>query len=159
MGLDVSAYRQVLKVDCVGPNEYECGHAYLCPNEDFPGQADGMQPGCYVFAQRSRYEQEVSRSYTGYGLWLEWLAETVLGFSANAIWKDPERFVGSPFFELINFSDCEGIIGPVTSAKLAMDFVSHREWVEAADQEARTTYEKFAQLFAIAADSGAVQFH
>ena len=53
---------------------------------------------------------------------------TLAGYAgADDAW---ERTDG-PFWELINFSDCEGVIGPKTSAKLAGDFAAFQEKADA----------------------------
>ena len=71
------------------------------------------------------------------------------------------------FSELINFSDCEGVIGNVVSKKLYKDFVSNAEsfikWVhqkfDAYDSELLLQkYRKFETAFKTAKDGGAVEF-
>ena len=76
-------------------------------------------------------------SYSGYGAWREKLAQLAgyepipysrsygdtkefMSYSAAA-WKSK----GGPFWELINFSDCEGYIGSVDAAKLYKDFADY----------------------------------
>ena len=76
-------------------------------------------------------------SYSGYGAWREQLAQLAgyepipytksygdkkefMSYSAAA-WKSK----GGPFWELINFSDCEGYIGSVDAAKLYKDFLDY----------------------------------
>jgi hypothetical protein len=86
------------------------------------------------------------------------------------IWEDHESFAGKPFVELICFSDCEGSIGPETSAKLAKDFADYeeqaREWAK--DRYADwhdefdwwfSKYENFKRAFELAAQGGFVMFH
>lgn len=67
---------------------------------------------------------------------------------------------GGPFWELINFSDCEGVLGPATSAKLAGDFAT---WQEKADQHPdeafRVLYARWRKACEMAADGGALVFH
>jgi hypothetical protein len=124
MGVDISAYRNVKRVMCDRGSEGECDHEYAHPNEDFPGRADDISRGCYEVADddKSEYEQGVHRAYSSYNRWRERLCAVVLGVQPDQVWNYPEHFAGKPFFELINFSDCEGVIGPQTCAKLAKDF-------------------------------------
>ena len=44
--------------------------------------------------------------------------------AAPKVRTNPEK-EGLPFVELINFSDCEGVIGPEVAAKLAKDFADY----------------------------------
>ncbi len=69
------------------------------------------------------------------------------------------------FRELIHFSDCEGFIGPKTSAKLAADFAAWRD--SAAAMAAQIDqgrwhlekYNEWARAFETAAKGGVVKFH
>ena len=64
-----------------------------------------------------------------------------------------------PFYELINFTDCDGTIGPEVAAKLARDFA---EWDERAQVVGGEWYEAYAEwrrCFEFAAHTGAVRFH
>lgn len=68
-----------------------------------------------------------------------------------------------PFWELINFTDCGGTIGPVVCQKLLKDFddfalrAAHFDWPEPGQAE---TFHKFHQAFReAAAANGAVIFH
>lgn len=79
-------------------------------------------------------EHIFSRGYSGYGNFREWLAKiagyepvnfTSFGQSSHAAacWDDVKGGgQKGPFSEMINFSDCEGTLGPVVCAKLAKDF-------------------------------------
>ena len=64
-----------------------------------------------------------------------------------------------PFYELLNFADNEGTIGPEAAADLARDFAEHRERVrpELDDYFART-YDHFEEAFKLAAGTGLVMF-
>lgn len=64
-----------------------------------------------------------------------------------------------PFSEQINFSDCEGTIGPVVSAKLAKDYAEFAEKAEAVDGYFWEKYQEWQVAFQLAADNGAVKFH
>lgn len=155
MGLAISAYKGIAKLECTEWEGCCSEHAVqLRPSADFMDQADGLEDGCY--SVRETMQRRVQASYSGYNRFREWLCGSVLAVTTRAVWNDPGKFKGRPFVELINFSDCEGVIGPLTSAKLAQDFDqfpalrNHYEYGE--------TYQKFAAMFAFAADSGAVHF-
>ena len=72
---------------------------------------------------------------------------------------------GGPFFELINFSDCEGTLGPVVVAKLAQDFAAFQAAVDLLPPEAHVGSYRFASQYAnwrraldLAAQDGAIKF-
>ena len=110
-------------------------------------------------------------SYSGYNHWREKLAEIAgypsietdrFGSGLKEMRHDAgAREAGSgPFYELIWFSDCEGIIGPITSAKLARDFADFQAKADAVEDDYwREKYGKWRQAFEMAAEEGAVDFH
>ena len=184
MGLDIT-YRSkirkaaesegLLPVDPEYPNEppetdYDNGYFRIYPNDFVAGQSDGLE-GVYRDEGESAHFR--AGSYSGYNQWRERLAE-LAGYepsphpgilhagepsSAATVWADPKP---GPFVELINFSDCEGVIGPVTSAKLAQDFAAFQEQADAVeDWEGwfREQYAKWRTAFETAAQGGCVEFH
>jgi hypothetical protein len=99
------------------------------------------------------------------------LAQFALGKTPEPVWADEEA--KGPFTELINFSGCEGYIGPVVAAKLAKDFADYQQRAEeyAANQgepdhgsedwsgdEWLEVYNDWRRAFEMAADGGAVIF-
>lgn len=161
MGLDVSAYRQIAPVPEVTDIDeaYAKGLVYLWVNADFPDRADSVMEGAYRYVER----MDVSHtSYDGYNIWRAWLCQAVLGVVPETVWANYEAFKDLPFAPLIHFSDCEGLFGPQTSARLARDFEAHRERVvqhpPPADADFVAWYDRFAKGFAMAADGGCVKF-
>lgn len=184
MGLDISAYKRVTKLDCVfdadgepiDPNTRE-GLDYDCQpyiNHDFPGRADDVENRAVYLAEESMGFS--AGGYGGYNAWRDELAK-MAGYPAIAVDRyntgnvqmrhDYGAFesTSGPFWETINFSDCEGVIGASVSAKLAKDFA---EWDERAKQYGESMqqpnwfYEKYQEwraAFEMAADGGMVQFH
>ncbi len=68
----------------------------------------------------------------------------MFGVDAKFIYSNIPAFEDKPFFDLIYFSDCEGLIGPAACARLAGDFDAHMRnfssrgwWYEKAEQWAR----------------------
>lgn len=178
MGLDVTAYRKVKKLDvlfnehgeAVDPSSREPIEDYFIAreSEDFPGRAAGLD-------NMAAYSYEESKSfwsggYSKYNYWREELAKMagypvsetdVYGrkeyLHALSAWNG--TITGGPFYELIDFSDCEGTIGPIVSRKLARDF---EEWTDRASAIGGSFYEKFMEwrrCFELASDAGAVRFH
>lgn len=182
MGLDISAYRRVTKLDVIFDEDGEAidkeTHEYVdCDvrvfaNPDFPGRAEGVEHRAAYKAQESMGFR--ADSYSGYNAWRNELAKLAgypktpyetygnvrVGHDAGA-WAAEK----GPFWELINFSDCEGTIGPVVSAKLAKDFSEWDERAKQYDQDnALDGYfykrlQEWRQAFEMASDGGLVDFH
>ncbi len=91
--------------------------------DDFPDRLDGLRPGMY----RGDQERHGGWSYGGYNRLRELLSEAAYGVEAREVWARPERFAShalSGLVALIHFSDCEGAIGPLTSARIAEALVA-----------------------------------
>tara|TARA_A100001037_G_scaffold79513_1_gene71528 strand:+ start:20921 stop:21415 length:495 start_codon:yes stop_codon:yes gene_type:complete len=107
-------------------------------------------------------------SYSSYGQFRQILSKSILGCSAEVVWMKEKEYKGSAFFELINFSDCEGYIGPETSEKLYMDFLLNaKKFVTYVhknidDKESRsyfiTLYDQWAKACQNASSSGILIF-
>lgn len=178
MGLDITAYSKLEKLDCVFDADGEPinpvtrepveGYFQAHISRDFPKQGDGL-------TDRAVYSYEKSEgfragSYSGYNAWRERLAE-LAGYPAEPSERDGKGLrhdegawsaKGGPFHELINFSDCEGDIGPVISAKLAKDFADFQDRADAImdhDGYWRDKYASWRRAFEMAAQNGAVSFH
>lgn len=165
MGLDITAYE---KVELVRPSEkydedrdtedYEAGLRFLYVEPSFPKHADGMVNGYYVpTGKQLRFR---AGSYSGYNHFRAKLCIAAIGVEPEVVWADLDAYADKPFFELVHFSDCEGIIGPTTSAKLAEDFkdISVRDRLPEQGWW-RESFDEWAKAFALAADTGVVEFH
>lgn len=157
MGLDITAYTQCRFVHGAEAwDDESCDDAdhiriYLGHPAHLP-RLDGLAPGCYVsdapaFGFRAG-------SYGGYNGWREALSLAALGVAPRDVCGSPGSYAGKPFVELIDFSDCEGAIGPRTSAKLAADFAAT---VPPPDDWG--AFANFAKAFQMAAADGWVVFH
>jgi hypothetical protein len=74
----------------------------------------------------------------------------------QTVWDNP---VDGPFMEIINFSDCDGVIGAEVSKKLAADFAEFQEKADLEDAMwFQKTYTDFRKAFEMAADGGCVVF-
>ncbi len=171
MGLDISAYGKVEYSHSNGEDIRDDNNETALHQPDFPARSDGLKEGIYkVFGGRHSFR---AGSYSGYNVWRNNLARMV-GTTADAVFQNTSEnpnFSG-PFVELISFSDCEGFIGPTTSAKLAEDFA---KWLDRArDWAADMTntglfidpgvywlekYTHWLEAFKLAANSGVVVFH
>lgn len=180
MGLDISAYRKLTKIDVTfdaddQPIDRKTGEPLddyyrVYANPDFPGRESGLVDRAVYGYEDS--EHVFSRSYGGYNRWREELAklagypkaERVMwgvkeDLHAMSLWSG--QVTEGPFYELINFADNEGTIGPVVAAKLLRDFI---EW----DDRAKAVeghpyfYQGYSELrrgLEMAADGGALDFH
>lgn len=176
MGLDISVFKNAKLVHEGGPTdeEYEDGfirHIYVI--EGFEPRLDGHPAGTYKGEYGDGFR---AGSYSGYNHWRGTLAAFSLEVDvdiaeytmAEAIWRTPEKFAHIAFFELINFADNEGSIGPTTSAKLAKDFASQeaaaKKWAKKnLDEDDREYflegYKNFKEAFEAVAGNGFVVFH
>ena len=162
MGLDITAY-------CCLQETSDPDATYLGSQpKEFVARTDGLAEGRYA-ASRSLHFR--AGSYSGYNRWRDELAK-LAGY--KAVWhKAPYDKTGEeshaagaweaaegPFWELINFSDCEGFIGPKTSAKLALDFAEFQPKADAVeDPWFRDLYARWREAFEVASNGGAVDFH
>jgi hypothetical protein len=176
MGLDITAYSKVEKVDVevdednrpLDENVYDnYARAWATGKR---GQNDQLEDGKFYSGDEAYGFR--AGSYGGYNEWRETLARLAgypltpykgfMGESAShaaACWGG----ASGPFSELIDFPDNEGCIGAVTSAKLAKDFADFDERAKYFDgDEDGWFYKKYLdwkEAFELAADDGMVQFH
>lgn len=164
MGLDISAYRKLSKagpemvLDEDGePQDYDT-YVQVLANTHFPERLEGLDnEGFYKFQDTLRFR---AGSYGSYNVWRSMLAKLAGFASDEAAWA-----VGKgPFYELIAFSDCEGDIGPVVSAKLVKDFARFEERaktfaISGGDTWFFEKYTDWKNAFEMAADGGMVSFH
>lgn len=175
MGLDITAYPHVILVGAEHkPTEEkfceaeEDGRYHLFITEtqatDWPLSIRGLEVGrCYVPGEGETFGFRAG-SYGTYNVWRELLSVYALGVKPETVWRYPERYVDQPFFELVNFSDCEGMIGPAACVDLAQDFAEHPEvreklLAEEPDGYYASKFDDWAKAFALAADTGLVDFH
>lgn len=170
MGLDITAYSKI-KLETKGLDEDGelidwDNHFKACINPDFPGRADDMEDG-----QAYSYEEDFAfraGSYGGYNGWREELAK-MAGYTAipyerygqselrhdAAAWEATE----GPFWELITFSDCEGMLGATVCKKLLADF---DQFASEADKDAsyfKESYRDWYKAVKLAANGGCIRFH
>lgn len=179
MGLDITAYS---RVEIVGfADDYDedleaddwTAEGYLHQdwiNPHFPHAvpADWPREGYVRYVVKGESHGFRAGSYGGYGQWREQLANIFLNIThechTNGFWEAVHASTGQPFYELINFSDCEGILyGPVCE-KLYTDFsVNRQHFIDnvAPDEFNYDVgkYDEWTKAFELAADNGLVSFH
>lgn len=78
----------------------------------------------------------------------------------NLNWKTEPCTPNTPFYELINFADNEGVIDFETSKKLYEDFISWRgKAYESNDERFINYYDEWTEIFNHAKENGVVDFH
>ncbi len=170
MGLDITAYKKLSKVESPvfdGDGQPEEGVRFYA-EANFLAQAEGIEDRTvYLYGAAHRFR---AGSYGGYNAWREelaklagypqtphrsrWSKETEM-LCAAAVWNGAK----GPFAELIDFSDCEGVIGPVVAKKLAADFAEFQPKADAIGDYFLERYNHWRKAFEMAADNGAVDFH
>lgn len=173
MGLDITAYRQLRAApEAEALPEDDRYDTYFKPMDftAFPGRIEGLTETWYAYDAENVLGFRAG-SYSGYNNWRESLAKLAgypavvedgyRTFASHAVgaWKA----ASGPFWELINFADNEGTIGPVAAAKLAKDFADFDEQAQAFDPDGDgwfyDRYTLWRQAMEMAADGGAVDFH
>lgn len=160
MGLDITAYS--------GLKQDDGGEVSFCQMDCFAGREEGIQLG-----RRYQPEDEFcfrAGSYSGYNAWREQLAK-LAGYPAvehDAYGKKEQSHAAGcwvsdfgPFYELINFADNEGTIGPVVAKKLLADFEQFEEKAREHQDDGwfYECYTNWKRAFKMASENGAVAFH
>jgi hypothetical protein len=170
-GLDVTAYEGLsivkspkLTVDGIpqSPNE-----VMLSPVE-FEERFAGLQSG-KVYKYQTSFDFRAG-SYSGYNYWRNELAKlagyeqtsytlfngkTELRYDAT-VWKAKK----GPFWELIDFSDAEGVIGPNACKRIYKDFLQYETAASKhPDEYFRSAYSDWKKAFSMCSKKGAIVFH
>lgn len=169
MGLDIIAYAQVKPVRKRNDSDEDYAEGRVCfymvPGfeQQFQGLDENMS---YTYEDSYSFG---AGSYSGYSEWRGQLAGLAgygadqlhagevadSDFYAQAAWSSN----GGPFYELINFSDYEGTIGPLVAAKLLHDFETFDEVAKEHPEEwFYRSYLRWLRAFELAANNGAVRF-
>lgn len=183
MGLDITAYS---KLQVLTPEEIKASERSIGVLVDFGeevitlsdsqikspnNQIRDMAPGTYYRSAETEEYDFRAGSYSGYGAYRKMLSECFLGARPEEVWRNESVYRGQPFFEQVNFSDCEGFIGPEVSAKLHEDYEEGRDqWYEflkelyAGDEDGikwrmMSIYDNWTKAFEVASDDGFVWYH
>lgn len=157
MGLDITAYSKVewaQEYDCDDEEPYERDLVLAYTNPDFPGREGTIRTGWYECKGESLGFR--AGSYSGYNRWREWLSDQALGVEPEHVWKRADEYAGRPFFALIHFSDCEGVLGPEVCGGLLADF---KAFQPVGDDYALDHYAYWTRAMELGADGGMVVFH
>jgi hypothetical protein len=166
MGLDIYALSNLEKstseVDAV---------IVLTENDEFGTRTD-FESGPYGETSKTEQLDFSAGSYGTYNWFRNQLSIAIYGHPAAKIWENIESYEGKPFIEIINFTDCDGVIGTEVSEKLYNDFVNNRPEllkyclntfkedvsIYSSFEYVIKTYDNFTEAFKLGKDSGLVIF-
>lgn len=170
MGLDISVYE---KAELTDPHEQtdECwdnGHQWAFCYDGMEQSLRGLVPERCYYTRGGKYFGFRAGSYGGYNQWREALSLAALGVAPELVWQHPDDYRDKPFYELVNFADNEGTIGPEAAQDLYQDFVDQESkilafWADNFDQNTREWFEQkyddWIKAFDLARGTGLVAFH
>jgi len=161
MGLDIWATSKVTPVAGTHDTD-ECDHAHAyIADPSFVRSIRGLvEDACYDTMPDAEGMSFRAGSYSGYTEFRKQLAEGA-GLDLSAIWADPLGHQDEPFFELLNFSDCEGTIGPEAAKDLYEDFLKYRTAFiskQRGDEYAIERYDNWTEACRLASDGGLISF-
>ena len=148
MGLHVTAYSEL--VPGRKDSELNITESMIAHSNSF-GKRCALSEGRYDY---KAFHDFPAGTYGGYNRFRDQLARAAGYESADSVW---ENNLKGPLSELINFSDCYGVLDSATSEKLAGDFnVVSTQKIE--DIRFMRVFNDFHKAFALAADGGCVVF-
>ena len=122
MGLDVCATGNLKRV---GNVDWDNDGVINIIHDDF--DYCDLEPGQYE--STGEYYSFRAGSYSGYNQFRKLLSLAANGISDSDVWESADASTSLPFYYLINFSDCEGTIGPGVAELLWDQFTTHRSRV------------------------------
>lgn len=177
MGLDISYYSNVIKTEIQDDRMLDEDYEFYTSNH-YEYQLGSLNNNTYYMkTDDSEKGHFVAGSYSGYNEWRNNLAIMAGYESSENVWKDctnmnmrflklnkinNKEIIFKPFYELINFSDCEGTFGPEISKKLYKDFVNFDDVAKEYSKDNHYFYKKYCEwkeAFRVASENGAVDFH
>lgn len=187
MGLDITYYSNIREVVDSDPDDddYPWSSAIYTHDLGFYYQLGSLK---LLTPYESTPESEIGHISIGYSSYNQWRRELSIlaGYESDKhVWSDTffnphvkyetlrKRKLKNlknenckikevkPFYELINFSDCEGVIGPEVSKKLYQDFVNFENKIRNCNMDSyfNNKYKEFKEAFRVASKNGAVSFH
>jgi len=150
MGLDVTAYKNIKWLRPIDRENDD--YDLRIDISDFAERAEDLKDGDYSYSDSYGFR---AGSYSGYNSWRNELALLAgFGSAKNAWTKD-----SGPFWELINFSDCEGTLGTFTCKKLLLDFKEFYAQAEKIGGYFFDLYKEWTIGMELAAENGCFNFH
>lgn len=122
MGLDITVFEKI-KISDIGISDTEENTIYI---DNTFNQNPGLKVGWYQTEGNSGSFRIGTYSY--YNEFRDALCYAIHGISAQEFWINSNNYIGSAFYEIIEFSDCEGVFGPDACRKLHNDFNTTNRW-------------------------------
>lgn len=170
MGVDITAYSHMALTEQHATTD-DCWDAngHLDVPDTWPDSTRGLEAGRhYGPTADTKTIDGFHMSYGGYNRWRESLSLAVLGVMPQDVWVDLDAYRDRPFFELINFTDCDGVLSASAAAALLADFREHRDayrtYLAREEAEDRAdwwaeSYDEYIEMLALAAHGGMVEYH
>lgn len=156
MGLDISFCASV-KVDPNPPVDHDA--LRVVQNHDsFVARAAPFKDGDHFTTDgaKARY----SSAYSSYNRIRDILCRKILGISAEELWADKAKRDEPGFAEMVNFTDCDGFIGPEPCARISAALATLPEdWIAAQEEWDATCIRRLRDGFAVAANGGCAEYH
>jgi hypothetical protein len=160
MGLDIRSYSNLKKGKETGDSVYiGKGPKHVARHE--------YTEGWYEPTLETEGHGFKAGSYGGYNIFRGHLCAAIHGVECEEFWTN-EDYEGTPFYELIDFSDCEGVIGVEESKKLHAEFMLHKHIFKKYIEEQVSSklmiedymelYDDWTKAFSISAQGGALFF-
>lgn len=176
MGLDVVAHQNIQKleldtniiaIDELGADPQFGNYWRVEKHDYFYDHAEGLDDDAF-YSSGDEVARFSAGSYSGYSAFREWLVELVDLANTEEKYKDmlPEGYEIT-FFEfdsLCNFSDCDGVIGPVYAQRLHEEFKAFEKIAESVSRHENhlygmyEVYKNFLKAFDMARKNGMVRF-
>lgn len=132
-------------------------------------KCEDMEGGKYTETDTTEEHHFRAGSYSGYNRFRRFLCESLVGVEVETLWASPDLYKDSPGFEMINFSDCEGILGTGVCKKLYPQLLENRNKFESylenrfsdGGDEVRwemATYDDFLEGFRLGSENGIVVY-
>lgn len=164
MGLDITAFSRIedtgIPVERFEWEELDVPHVYVNNHGPFHRSGGGLtNHHLYRATGESHSTSFRAGSYSGYNYWRSGLAVFATGHTVESYWG-AEGDIDLPFYELINFTDCDGAIGWEAAADLLIDFNNHYDaYAEVHSERETHLYELWTEACEVASDNGLIWFH
>ena len=142
-------------------------------NQDFPQHASEFKVDSsevqYVKQDDSEEFDFRVGSYSTYNKFRNLLSLAIHGIKVESLWDNEHKYAGTALWDLLNFSDCEGVIDSIVSTKILKDLEDNRDkFIEYLKKDTdigemdtehyAETYNNFINAFKLGANLGIVIF-
>lgn len=152
MGLDITVYQNIKLANEIENSNYDFTAFVI--EESWKDRIKNLEYGKH-YTGIAVYS--FGYGYSSHGWFRDQLANLT---QQNLTWREAPCTPNTPFYELINFADNEGVIDFETSKKLYEDFIAWREKAyESSDERFIDCYDEWTEIFNHAKENGVVDFH